>query len=136
MNPTRKTDESFYRLFSASHTVSEHLTKRESKRTGTPAAVLEEQVPEEIVKDRFDRLLKEVQSISAEVCSVHTKTVQRVLVESVNDHDDSLVTGRMSNNLLVHFPGEKDLVGKLVDVRLDTCKGFYYLGEMVASIRV
>ena len=107
-----------------------------SKRTGTPAAVLEEQVPEEIVKDRFDRLLKEVQSISAEVCSVHTKTVQRVLVESVNDHDDSLVTGRMSNNLLVHFPGEKDLVGKLVDVRLDTCKGFYYLGEMVASIRV
>ena len=68
-----------------------------SKRTGTPAAVLEEQVPEEIVKDRFDRLLKEVQSISAEVCSVHTKTVQRVLVESVNDHDDSLVTGRMSN---------------------------------------
>ena len=107
-----------------------------SKRTGTPAAVLEEQVPEEIVKDRFDRLLKEVQSISAEVCSVHTKTVQRVLVESVNDHDDSLVTGRMSNNLLVHFPGEKDLVGKLVDVRLDSCKGFYYLGEMVASIRV
>lgn len=107
-----------------------------SKRTGTPAAVLEEQVPEEIVKDRFDRLLKEVQSISAEVCSVHTKMVQRVLVESVNDHDDSLVTGRMSNNLLVHFPGEKDLVGKLVDVRLDTCKGFYYLGEMVASIRV
>ena len=107
-----------------------------SRRTGTPAAVLEEQVPEEIVKDRFNRLLKEVQSISAEVCSVHTKTVQRVLVESVNDHDDSLVTGRMSNNLLVHFPGEKDLVGKLVDVRLDTCKGFYYLGEMVASIRV
>ena len=107
-----------------------------SKRTGTPAAVLEEQVPEEIVKDRFNRLLKEVQSISAEGCSVHTKTVQRVLVESVNDHDDSLVTGRMSNNLLVHFPGEKDLVGKLVDVRLDTCKGFYYLGEMVASIRV
>lgn len=29
MNPTRKTDESFYRLFSVSHTVSEHLTKRE-----------------------------------------------------------------------------------------------------------
>ena len=107
-----------------------------SKRTGTPAAIMENQISDDVVKNRFDRLLKEVQSISAEVCSVHTKTVQRVLVESVNDHDDSLVTGRMSNNLLVHFPGEKDLVGKLVDVRLDTCKGFYYLGEMVASIRV
>ena len=102
-----------------------------SKRTGTPASVMEEQISEEVVKDRFDRLLKEVQSISAEVCSVHTGSVQRVLVESVNDHDDTLVTGRMSNNLLVHFPGEAHLVGKLVDVRLDTCKGFYYLGEMV-----
>ena len=42
-----------------------------SKRTGTPAAAMENQVPEDIVKDRFDRLLKEVQGISAEVCSVH-----------------------------------------------------------------
>ncbi len=48
-----------------------------SKRTGTPAAVMEDQVPEEVVKDRFDRLLKEVQSIAAEVCSVHTKARTR-----------------------------------------------------------
>lgn len=38
-----------------------------SKRTGTPAAVMEDQVPEEVVKDRFDRLLKEVQEISKEM---------------------------------------------------------------------
>lgn len=42
-----------------------------SKRTGTPAAAMEDQVPDDVVKDRFDRLLKEVQQISAEVCSVH-----------------------------------------------------------------
>ena len=100
-----------------------------SKRTGTPAAVMENQVPEEIVKDRFDRLLKEVQDISAEVCSVHEGTVQPVLVESLNDHDRSLVTGRLGNNILVHFPGMESLIGKIVDVRLLECHGFYYMGE-------
>ena len=104
-----------------------------SKRTGTPAAVMEEQVPEEVVKDRFDRLLKEVQSISAETCSVYTNTVQEVLVETVNDHDPSLMTGRMSNNLLVHFPGEESLIGRIVPVELKECKGFYYIGERVPA---
>ena len=102
-----------------------------SKRTGTPAAVMENQIPEDVVKDRFDRLLKEVQSISAEVCCVHEGTTQSVLVESLNDHDASLVTGRMSNNLLVHFKGDESLIGKIVDVKLNECKGFYYLGEMI-----
>lgn len=102
-----------------------------SKRTGTPAATMENQVPEDVVKDRFDRLLKEVQSISAEVCSVHEGTTQSVLVEAVNDHDPALVTGRLSNNILVHFPGEKELIGKIVSVRLDACKGFYYIGTRV-----
>ena len=102
-----------------------------SKRTGTPAAIMENQIPDDVVKDRFDRLLKEVQKISAEVCCVHEGSVQSVLVESLNDHDNSLVTGRLSNNLLVHFKGDSDLIGKIVNVHLKECKGFYYLGEMV-----
>ena len=101
-----------------------------SKRTGTPAAAMENQVPEDIVKDRFDRLLKEVQDISAEVCRVHTGTIQSVLVECQNDHDASLVTGRLSNNILVHFPGDESLIGKIVDVYLEECHGFYYSGYM------
>lgn len=105
------------------------FTFQYSKRSGTPAAVMDGQVAPEVVKDRFDRLLSEVQSISAEVCSVHTGSVQEVLVESVNDHDPSLLTGRMSNNLLVHFPGDASLIGKLYSVRLKECRGFYYLGE-------
>ena len=102
-----------------------------SKRTVTPAAVMENQIPEDVVKDRFDRLLKEVQKISAEVCCVHEGTTQKALVESMNDHDSTLVTGRLSNNLLVHFKGDADLIGRIVDVHLNECKGFYYLGEMV-----
>lgn len=103
-----------------------------SKRTGTPAAVMTNQVPEDVVKDRFDRLLKEVQNISAEVCRVHEDTIQPILVESLNDHDSTLVTGRMSNNLLVHFKGDASMIGTIVNVHLKECKGFYYLGEIVS----
>mgnify|MGYP001045392825 CR=1 FL=1 len=99
-----------------------------SKRSGTPAAVMENQVSEEVVKNRFDRLLREVQEISAEEAGRLTGTVQEVLVEGMNDHDPSLVTGRMKNNLLVHFPGDQTMIGTLQNVFLDTCKGFYYMG--------
>ena len=102
-----------------------------SKRSGTPAAVMEDQVPDDVVKDRFDRLLTEVQQIASEVCAVHQGTVQTALVECKNEHDPHLMTGRLSNNLLVHFPGDESLIGKLVDVRLDECRGFYYIGEMI-----
>ena len=102
-----------------------------SKRTGTPAAAMEDQIPEDVVKDRFDRLLREVQAIAAQVCSVHEGCVQTALVEAKSEHDDSMVTGRLSNNLLVHFKGSSELIGQLVDVRLSECKGFYYLGEQV-----
>ena len=91
---------------------------------------MENQVPEDVVKDRFDRLLNEVQTIAGEVCAVHEGTDQEVLVESVSDHDPSLVTGRMSNNLLVHFKGTPDMIGTFVNVHLTECKGFYYIGEM------
>ncbi len=101
-----------------------------SKRTGTPAAAMENQVPEDVVKNRFDRLLKEVQEISAEVCGRDVHTVQTVLVEEVNDHSPELVTGRMSNNTIVHFPGDASLIGKLVDVYLEESKGFYYMGRL------
>lgn len=101
-----------------------------SKRTGTPAAAMEDQIPEDVVKDRFDRLLSEVQEISKEMSSRLTGQTLPVLVEEVNDHDADLVTGRLSNNILVHFPGEKELIGKIVDVYLKECKGFYYMGEI------
>ncbi len=105
-----------------------------SKRTGTPAAAMENQVPEAVVKERFDRLLKEIQQISAEVCGRDTGTVQEVLVENVNDHQEGYVTGRLSNNLLVHFPGDASSVGNIVRVKLTESKGFYYMGSRVEEM--
>ena len=56
-----------------------HLHLFIPRRTGTPAAKMENQVPADVVKKRFDRLLHEVQSIAAEVCAVHDGTAQEVL---------------------------------------------------------
>lgn len=104
-----------------------------SKRTGTPAAVMENQVPEDVVKDRFNRLLNRVQEIAAKVCSRHEGTVQDVLVEEVNHQDPSLVTGRMENNTVVHFKGDASMIGTIVPVRLLSCKSFYYMGEAISK---
>ncbi len=104
-----------------------------SKRTGTPAAIMEDQVPENVVKDRFNRLLEEVQTIAGQVCARHEGTVQEVLVEEVNHQDPELVTGRLSHNIVVHFKGDASLIGKIVPVKLTSCKNFYYIGEPVQA---
>lgn len=101
-----------------------------SKRTGTPAAKMSGQVPEAVVKDRFDRLLSLVQKISGEVCTRHVNQVKPVLVEDADDHMEGYLTGRLDNNILVHFPGDLSLVGKIVPVYLEEAKGFYYMGRM------
>ncbi len=102
-----------------------------SRRTGTPAAAMEDQVPEDVVKNRFDRLLKEVQDISREMAERFTGTEQTVLVEELNRQMDGYVTGRLSNNHVVHLPGDASLIGKFVNIRLEECRGFYYMGRPV-----
>ena len=102
-----------------------------SKRTGTPAAAMEEQVPEEIVREGFDKLLKVVQETAKERAALLQGKVMEALVEEVNEQDPALVTGRLSNNMLVHFKADRRMVGKFVMVALDTCHGFYYTGRMV-----
>ena len=102
-----------------------------SKRTGTPAAAMENQVPEEQVKEGFDRLLKVVQETAREQAAKHQGKVMEALIEEVNEGSPGLVTGRLSNNMIVHVPGNETLVGKLVQVSLDECHGFYYIGHMV-----
>ena len=102
-----------------------------SKRTGTPAAAMENQVPEEIVKTGFDRLLKVVQDTARERAALLQGQTLEALIEEVNEQDASLMTGRLSNNMLVHFPAGNTKIGQLVRVSLDTCHGFYYTGHVV-----
>lgn len=102
-----------------------------SKRTGTPAASMPDQVPEDITKDRFDRLLALIHEVSAKANGNLTGTTQSVLVEEMNAQDSTLVTGRLTNNSIVHFKGSQALIGQLCKVHLIESKGFYYFGELV-----
>ena len=102
-----------------------------SKRSGTPAASMEDQVPEDVVKERFAKLLKVVQTISAERTNEKLGMTEPVLIEQVNEQDESLVTGRLSNNAVVHLPGDASMIGSIVPVLLKESKGFYYMGQRV-----
>lgn len=100
-----------------------------SPRTGTPAASME-QCNEDEVKENFDMVLKTVQETAKIRVARFEGMVMDCLVEEVNDHDSSYLTGRLSNNILVHFKGNEDLIGSIVSVKLVENKGFYYIGEI------
>ena len=102
-----------------------------SKRTGTPAATMPNPTGEEEIRDNFDRLLKVVQETAKSRVGRLTGEVHGALVEEINEHDSSLVTGRLSNNTIVHFPGDASLIGKIVSVRLVESHGFYYIGQLI-----
>ncbi len=127
-----ETEEDFQETMDVVNTVKydSAFTFIYSKRTGTPAAKMENQVPEDVIKDRFDRLLALVQQHGREHAEALEGTVQNVLFETPNEHDDSLVTGRLDNSSVVHVKASKDLIGKILPVRLVECKGFYYMGEL------
>lgn len=109
------------------------FTFQYSKRTGTRAAMMENQIPKEEVQNNFDELLNVVSDISKEQIKKLEGTVQEVLVEEKNDHDNTLVTGRLSNNTLVHFVGDESEIGEIIPVLLKESKGFYYIGERVEN---
>ena len=102
-----------------------------SPRGGTPAAAMDGQVLEEIAKERYDRLIGRIRDISQELAGEDTGKTAEVLVEEINAQREGFVTGRLENNLLVHFPGNEKLLGKYVRVKLLECMGFYYMGAPV-----
>ncbi|MBR1844499.1 MAG: tRNA (N6-isopentenyl adenosine(37)-C2)-methylthiotransferase MiaB [Lachnospiraceae bacterium] len=99
-----------------------------SKRAGTKAASMDNQVDAVIVKKRFDRLLKTVEKNSRYNSEKYVGRVMDVLVES-KDRDMGKLTGRLSNNYLVHFEGDESLIGSIIDVKLMKACGFYFEGE-------
>ena len=101
-----------------------------SKRTGTKAAAMPDQIPKEICDERFKRLLDLVTGCSKKQTLKYEGRIMDVLVEEVNPKDASLLSGRLSNNSVVHFPGSEELTGKIVNVKLDSAKGFYYIGSL------
>ena len=101
-----------------------------SKRTGTPAAQMEEQISEQDIKVRFNCILNEVHEVAAKQKDRFLGQTLDVLVEEKNSQIEGYLTGRLSSSIVVHFPGDEELIGKIVDVKLIQSKGFYYMGEM------
>lgn len=102
-----------------------------SIREGTPAAKFEEQVPEDIKHERFNRLVEVVNEISARKNKVYDGKVVEVLVEGTSKNDETKLMGRTRNGRLVNFTGDKNSIGKLVNVKITKAQSFSLIGEII-----
>lgn len=102
-----------------------------SKRTGTPAAIMENQVPEKESKKNFNKVLDALNPIILELNQARVGKKYKVLAEDISANDESFITGRLEDNSLVHFKGDASLIGQIIDVKITDCKTFYLTGEMV-----
>jgi tRNA-2-methylthio-N6-dimethylallyladenosine synthase len=102
-----------------------------SKRTGTPAAKSMDQIPEEVKKERFQRLLEVQNKISKELNEEFLHRELEVLVEGKSKTNDKIYTGRTEENKIVNFEGNAQMIGKLVKVRIDTIKTWSLEGTVI-----
>lgn len=100
-----------------------------SRRVGTPADKMENQVPEEIKHERFDRLKKLVERQIEQNNKKYVGTVQKVLVEGNSKTNKNLLTGRTETNKVVNFEGKDELIGKVTDVKIESEHMWYLKGE-------
>lgn len=102
-----------------------------SIRPGTPAGKREDQIDENVKHERFDRLLAVLYPIFEGInISYIGKTVE-LLVDNVSKNDESYMTGRTDTNKIVHFKGDKSLLGKLVTVKIEKAKTWYMEGTQI-----
>ncbi len=102
-----------------------------SKRTGTPAATMENQISEEIKDDRLQRLIKLQNDRAKEESLKYLGKTVKVLVEGTSKKNDEMLTGRTSTHKVVLFKGGKRLIGKFVDVKIVEAKTWTLYGEVI-----
>lgn len=103
-----------------------------SPRVGTPAAKMEEQIPEEVKKERLMRLIEVQNRIGLENNRALIGTIQEILVEGASEKNESRWSGRTSHNKLVHFePVVKVNPGDIAQVRICGAKTFTLDGELL-----
>ncbi|PIH05698.1 tRNA (N6-isopentenyl adenosine(37)-C2)-methylthiotransferase MiaB [Clostridium combesii] len=102
-----------------------------SIRKGTPAAKFEDQVPEDVKHKRFNRLVEVVNEISAKKNKAYEGKIEEVLVEGTSKNDENKLMGRTRTGKLVNFIGDKDSIGKLVNVKIIKANSFSLTGEEI-----
>ncbi|MBE6609333.1 MAG: tRNA (N6-isopentenyl adenosine(37)-C2)-methylthiotransferase MiaB [Ruminococcaceae bacterium] len=102
-----------------------------SKRNGTPAAEMEDQVPDEIKSERMRRLLDLQGAISKEKNSDYVGKVLRGLVEGRSKTNPLRLTARTENNRLIHFEGDDSLIGEYADFFIEEAEAHELFGKLV-----
>ncbi|APR00968.1 tRNA-i(6)A37 thiotransferase enzyme MiaB [Clostridium botulinum] len=102
-----------------------------SIRKGTPAAKFEDQVPEDVKHNRFNRLVEVVNEISAKKNKAYEGKIEEVLVEGTSKNDENKLMGRTRAGKLVNFIGNKESIGKLVNVKITKANSFSLTGEEI-----
>ena len=101
-----------------------------SRRVGTPADRMENQIPEEDKHRRFNKLKELVESQIEENNKKYVGTTQKVLVEGESKNNSYMLTGRTDSNKVVIFEGTKDLVNKIVDLKIVSEHMWYLKGKV------
>lgn len=105
-----------------------------SPREGTPAAKREDQVPHEIKMERFNRLMDLTNEIAYKKNLKYKDTVVKVLVDEVSKNNSEYLSGRTDGFKTVNFAGDQDLIGKIVDVKIEKVGTFSLDGKLVWKI--
>lgn len=101
-----------------------------SPRVGTPAAEMV-QIDDEIKKNRIQRLIAVQREISANDSHSYQNEILEVLCESISQRDSKMVCGRSNNGKLVHFVGDKSLIGQFIKVKITDSASAALIGEIV-----
>ncbi|MGL4875204.1 MAG: tRNA (N6-isopentenyl adenosine(37)-C2)-methylthiotransferase MiaB [Clostridium sp.] len=102
-----------------------------SRRNNTPADKMENQIPDDVKHERFNRLVQLVNKNIALNNKPYEGTVQEVLVEGISKNDETKLMGRTRNGKLVNFDGEKEAIGSLVNVDIKRAQPFSLVGVQV-----
>lgn len=102
-----------------------------SKRVGTPAEKMEEQIPDDVKHERFNRLVEVVNEASAKKNKEYENKEVEVLVENFSKNDEKKLMGRTRTGKLVNFIGDASDIGKLVNVKITKAHSFSLNGEII-----
>lgn len=137
-----ETEEDFEQTLSLAERVgyAQVFTFIYSRREGTPAARIEDPTPREVIQDRFDRLVKVIEQTAHDFNQHDLGTTVPVLVEGSSKKDARVLQGKSPKNQTVHAPipagmDIEQLVGRIVDVDVDTARTWYLSGTVVGDPR-
>ena len=100
-----------------------------SRRVGTPGDRMENQIPEEIKHERFDKLKELVESQIEENNKEYVGTIQKVLIEGISKNNKEMLTGRTDSNKVVILEADKNLIGKMIEVEIISEHMWYLKGK-------